>query len=57
MYKAPVVVSARKETPNFLIGVDFLAAHGCGLSLLHKLFTVGVHKTECIPERVKVIPS
>ncbi len=41
VYKAPVVVSARKERPNFIIGADFVAAHDCNLSLKHKVFTVG----------------
>ncbi len=36
-----MVVSARKERPNFIIGADFLAAHDCDLSLRHNLFTVG----------------
>ncbi len=54
MNKTPVVVSARKERPNFIIGADFLAAHDCDLSLRQKLFTVGEHKVECIPEQVRV---
>ena len=41
VYKTPVVVSARKERPNFIIGADFLSAHDCDLSLRQKLFTVG----------------
>ncbi len=41
MYKTPVVVSARKERPNFIIGADFLSAHDCDLLLRQKLFTVG----------------
>ena len=41
MYKTPVVVSAMKERPNFIIGADFLSAHECDLSLRKKLFTVG----------------
>ncbi len=39
-YNAAVVVSARKERPNFIIGADFLGAHNCDLSLCQKLFTI-----------------
>ncbi len=38
VYKATVVVSARSERPNFIIGADFIAAHNCDLSLRQKLF-------------------
>ena len=41
VYNTPVVVSARKERPNFIIGADFLFTHDCDLSLKQKLFTVG----------------
>ena len=53
VYKTPVVVSARKERPNFIIGADFLSAHDCDLSLRQKLFTVGRDSVWCLPERVK----
>ncbi len=53
VYKATVVVSARKERPNFIIGADFLAAHNCDLSLRQKLFTIGEQKIQCIPENVR----
>ncbi len=49
VYKAPVVVSARKERPNFIIGADFLYAHSCDLSLRQKLFTVGRNSVRCFP--------
>ncbi len=41
VYRTPVVVSARKERSNFIIGADFLSSHDCDLSLRQKLFTVG----------------
>ncbi len=53
VYKTPVVVSARKKRPNFVIGADFLAVHDCDLSLNQKLFTVECNSVRCIPERVK----
>ena len=53
VYKTPVVVSARKERPNFFIGAEFLAAHDCYLSLRQKLFTVGRNSVRCLSERVK----
>ena len=53
VYKATVVVSARKERPNFIIGADFLAAHNCDLPLCQKLFTIGEQKIECIPENIR----
>ncbi len=49
VYKTPVVVSARKERPNFIIGADFLSAHDCDLSLRQKLFTVGRDSVWCLP--------
>ncbi len=53
-YKATVMVSARKERPNFIIGADFLSAHDCDLSLREKLFLIGEQKIECIPEKARV---
>ena len=53
VYKATVVVSARKERPNFIIGADFMAAHNCDLSLRQKLFTIGEQKIQCIPENIR----
>ncbi len=53
VYKATVVVSARKERPNFIIGADFLAVHNCDLSLRQKLFTIGEQKIQCIPENIR----
>ncbi len=53
VYKTPVVVSARKERPNFVIGADFLSTHDCDLLLRHKLFTVGRNSVRCLPERVR----
>ncbi len=52
-YKSIVVVSARKERPNFIIGADFLAAHNCDLSLHQKLFTIGEQKIQCIPANIR----
>ncbi len=51
VYKKPVVVSARKERPNFIIGAGYLAAHDSDLSLRQNFFTVGEHNVECIPEQ------
>ncbi len=48
-----MVVSARKERPNIIIGADFLSAHDCDLSLRQKLFTVGRNSVRCLPERVR----
>ena len=45
-----MVLSARKERPNFIIGADFLPAHDCDLSLGQKLSSIWEHKVECIPE-------
>ncbi len=53
MYKAAVVVSARRERPNFIIGADFLAAHNCDFSLCQKLFTIGKQEIQCIPENIR----
>ena len=53
VYKTPVVVSAKKKRPNFIIGADFLSAHDCDLSLRQKLFTVGRKSVWCLPERVR----
>ncbi len=53
VYKTPVMVSARKERPNFIIGAHFLAAHDCDLSLRPKVFTVGQDSDQCIPEWVR----
>ncbi len=53
VYKATVVVSAKRERPNFIIGVDFLAAHNCDLSLCQKLFTIGKQEIQCIPENIR----
>ncbi len=53
VYKATVVVSARKETPNFIIGADFLAVHNCDLSLRQKLFTIREQQIQCIPENIR----
>ena len=50
VYKTPVVVSARKERPNFIIGADFLSTHDCDLSLRQKLFIVGQDSVWCLPE-------
>ncbi len=50
MYKTPMVVSARKERCSIIIEAGFLTAHDYDLSLRQKLFTVGEHKVECIPE-------
>ncbi len=52
VYKTPVVVSARKERPKFIIGADDLAPHDCDLSLRQKLFTVGQDSVPCLPERL-----
>ncbi len=52
-YKAAVVVSARKERPNFIIGADFLGEHNCDLSLRQKLFTIGEQQVRCVPECTK----
>ncbi len=49
-----MVVSTRKERPNSIIGADFLATHDCDLLLKQKLFTVGKHKVECIPEPLRL---
>ncbi len=53
VYKATVVVSARKERPNFIIGADVMAAHNCDLFLRQKLFTIGEQKIQCIPENIR----
>ncbi len=53
VHKTPVVVSAKKERPKFIIGADFLSAHDCDLSLRQKLFTVGRNSVQCLPERVR----
>ena len=53
VYKTPVVVSARKERPSFVIGADFLSAQDCDLSLRQKLFTVGRNGVQCLPEGVR----
>ncbi len=53
VYKATLVVSARRERSNFIIGADFLAAHNCDLSLLQKLFTIGKQEIQCIPENMR----
>ena len=53
VYKTPVVVSARKERPNFIIGADFLSTHDCDLSTRQKLFTVRRDSVRCLPERVR----
>ncbi len=53
VYKTLVVVSAWKESPNFIVGADFLAAHDCDLSLRQELFTVGQDSVCCLPERVR----
>ena len=53
----PVVVSARKERPNFIIVAGFLATHDRDLSLRQKLFTMGEDRVECILERVTVCPA
>ncbi len=53
VYKATLVVSARRERSNFIIGADFLAAHNCDLSLLQKLFTIGKQEIQCIPENIR----
>ncbi len=53
-YKATVMVSARRERPNFIIGANFLSAHDCDLSLREKLFLLGEQKIECIPEKARV---
>ncbi len=53
VYKSTVVVSARRERPNFIIGADFLAAHRCDLSLRQKLFTIGKKEIQCIPENIR----
>ncbi len=53
VYKATVVVSARKERPDFIIGADFLATHNCDLSLRRNLFTIGEQKIQCIPENIR----
>ncbi len=45
-HKATVMVSARRERPNFIIGVDFLSAHDCDLSLCEKLFLIGEQKID-----------
>ncbi len=52
-YKATVVVSARREMPNFIIGADFLGAHNYDLSLRQKLFTIREYQVNCVPERAK----
>ncbi len=57
MGRTMVVVSARKEKANFIIGVDFFAANDGDLSLQQKLFTLGEHKVECSPEWVRVSHS
>ncbi len=53
VYKTSVVVNARKERPNFIIGADFLSAHNCDLPFRQKLFTVGQDNARCLPERVR----
>ncbi len=53
VYKATVVVSARRERPNFIIGADFLAAHNCDLSLRQKLFTIEKQEVQCIPKNIR----
>ncbi len=53
VYRTPVVVSARKERPNFIIGADFLSTHDCDLSLRQKLFMLGRNSVQCLPERVR----
>ncbi len=53
VYKVAVVVSARWERPNFIIGADFLATHDCDLSMCQKLFTIGKQEIQCIPEGVR----
>ncbi len=53
VYKATVVVSAWRESPDFIIGADFLAAHNCDLSLCQKLFNIGKQEIQCIPENIR----
>ncbi len=50
-YKDTVMVSAGKESSNFIIRSDFLSTHDCDLSLRQKLFLIGEQKTDCIPEK------
>ncbi len=53
VYKTPVVVSAKTQRPNFIIGADFLSTHDCDFSLRQKLFTVGRDSVWCLQERVR----
>ncbi len=53
-YKATVMVRARRERPNFIIGADYLSTHDCDLSLREKLFLIEEQKIECIPEKARV---
>ncbi len=53
-YKATVMVSARRERPNFIIGANFLSSHDCDLSLCENFFLIGEQKIECIPEKARV---
>ncbi len=53
VYKAIVMVSARRGRPNFIIRADFLSTHDYELSLHQKLFLIGEQKIECIPKRLE----
>ncbi len=57
VHKTPVVVSARKDRPNCIIGADFLATHDCDLSLRQNLFTVGRDSIRGLLERVRTSHS
>ncbi len=50
MHKAAGMVSARRETPNFIIGANFLITHERDLWLLQKLFMIGEHHILCTPK-------
>ncbi len=50
VYKAAVVVSARRERPNFIIGADFLATDDCDLSLHQNLSYHWETEIQCITE-------
>ncbi len=53
MYKATVVVGARKERPNFIISDVFLTARNCDLPLRQKLFTIGKQEIQCVPAGIR----
>ncbi len=56
-YEQEVVISAKRENPNCVLGSDSFCQHDCELSMRKQPFLVGDRQIRCVPEPGHVVKT